>query len=477
MKKVGDVYNVTDVASLAGTSFSAYAKRVQILEISERMDLKAEIKVDSSVYLHVSEVLGGAPLLPSLHSIRLLTTTTTFPPGLAIRLLLPCPALQAVQIAGSALDSPWFYQIGLPLLASRARSIKHLALSHDTAKIPPLLWSTMLSFPELDKLDIRLPQSNSVPGQFLTQLGTRANRLLDLNLHVPLDRLANVEFNQAGYRTLRRVNEVSIANADESLYPNLDSLSVLYSSELRLLQCVSGASAARHITSLTLHISPISISNLPQTAHTLAACRHLKRVTLKETQPETSIGTDGVLRFMGALKLEDFVIDVSRLKVDDYSQNCLSTADGSLENILRGREGLRSLVLPCKWLDTSASLNSLVSIPRVAPSMRCVGLAIDSSLTSHADELPKLISSTSLLRSSQSSELVELEICDVRAPSNPFSPFEYQAIAQFIDTCFPKLTSIRLHPTSTFRDFWTCVEQLRIVYKEMRLLSSRLTRN
>ncbi|KAJ2929307.1 hypothetical protein H1R20_g7785, partial [Candolleomyces eurysporus] len=467
---VDGVYTVSNIhihGDQLKPSFFKYAERVRTLEISQRMAIVGkDAPIDPSIQLLLSQQLGGTPLLPRLELIILSSPITSSSIALPLLILLPCSSLSAVEVQGPILETAWCHKVFLPTLASRASSsLKHLALKHDKAGLSgggP--WATLGLFKELRTLSLHSPESHFFGVTPFRDLGSLLNGLIhlqNLTLHLP------------GPDSASRIPASSLRHL--SLLEELNMVGWMQE-QSRASQLLVPA-VVRSLVSLTLTFSqPGTWSTLEEVGRTLLSTRTLKRVTLQSNQSSTGILGSAILNFFKAVRLEDVTINIERLEEtdDSFFGKLLDTVGGF--QLHASQHLLRSLVLPPGWTGKPPDLSSLTQIAQKAPTLQRIGIPIHSELHPPIlQHITKLISSGPL--GPERSNLVHLELCDTRDPekSSHISLHQYQIIAQYIDMLFPRLVSISLHPNSKCRDFWPWIEQLRLMYREMRLkLSSRV---
>ncbi|RXW11958.1 hypothetical protein EST38_g13897 [Candolleomyces aberdarensis] len=454
VRLVDGVYTISDIhihGDQLQPSFFKYAERVRTLEISERMAIVSnDAPIDPNIYFLLSQHLGGTPLLPRLESIVLSSPTISSSTTLPLLMLLPCSSLSAVEVQGPILETAWCHRVFLPALASRASSsLKHLALKHDKEGFSGKgLWDRNIleNFRELQTLSLYSPKSHSsnvMPGGLFNRLTHLRNLTLYLrSLHTAFG--TSKPLNLSSLQHLSLLEEVSNpwqgSRASEFLVP----------------------SVARSLVSLTITFYQAGEwSTLGGLNKGLRACKTLKRLTLQSRHQGTWISGTKLLDFLAGFRIDDLVVNVEGLEA----------ADNFFD---------RLLVLPSKWTGHTPDLASLTRIAPKAQKLQRLGIPIQSDLNPPVlKHVSSLISSESGPLGSQRSDLLHLELCDIRDPEKPshISPHQYQIIAQYIDKLFPRLVSINLHPNSKCKDFWLSIEQLRLMYKEMRLkLSSCLAR-
>jgi hypothetical protein len=358
------------------------------------------------------------------------------------------------------------------MLAARVRSLKHLGLQHSTKAISSSLWEQVLLFQELESLSLLLPQSN-LPGDFIARLGTKSNRLsqLELDVHHPFHKI--LDSSQATAQRPAPDNKEDRPSVNPLAYPYIQSLSLINRSETALCECISDASLLLKLTSLTLKLTHASLSALPSIAQRLASYPLLKKLELDDVTSSghhnLCISVDQIVCFLQNIGLEDFTINIYTLRQQSGLGSGSKSPDACLDEILShafssNSPSLRSLSLPRFWESRFANLKTLSIIAHMAPSLRHFRITLHS--------VTRLTDLVSISNVEAISRLEYLEIWDVRGSAQPFTIDEYKSIARYLDLHFPNLISLTLSPQSNdyCREHWDFIEHLRQIYKENRVL-------
>ena len=467
---------VNDITTL-GDAFKIHARRVRTLTISNSYPITST--VDPIVYVLLTERLHGTPLFPGLEAIELYGLPQHFD-WHTLPLLLSSHSLRAIKVADSALDNPWFYQFGLPILVSRSSvTLRKLSFCHDTAMVQPSLWKAVASFRRLEELELRLPQSTNMPPEFLFQIGRGMDRLahLALDVHFPQHLMS-----PDGLITPNLSDAAGVKGKmpqPSRMFDALKALELVNRMETSLCQCFSIPSLIQHVTSLTLHYtSENAMNSLLQISEHLAKYSSLR--TLAITHPKNvniTVYLDQVVSLVSHCeRLEELLLN----SVTQIRGRGSETAKDCLEQILTAsrspkRPGLRRLELP--WFRDVSQI-SLVDLATLvineAPQLEQLVVSVHSGIPNEGLVVPPRDPPSETDTRSQR-KLASLRICDARDERYyPFQPKQYQQIAHFLDECFPELKKVE--PTAAMPAWliphWELVDHLRGVYRANRLLMS-----
>ncbi|KAJ3539008.1 hypothetical protein NMY22_g4926 [Coprinellus aureogranulatus] len=173
-------------------AFKKHASRVRSLYIGDRNwgeNTTIGRQADLSVYVLLAQFLGGTPLLPGLKTLHNTSTAHAF--RHALPLILPCPSLKRIHLGGQLLVDAMTLQLTIPLVVSRAASLRELVL-HQTLSYPGTILSNLYPLRLLKTLIIS-GVGPVVSQHFLFDIGSNFRHLrtmmLDLVLYpIPLER-------------------------------------------------------------------------------------------------------------------------------------------------------------------------------------------------------------------------------------------------------------------------------------------------
>ena len=390
----------------------------------------------------------------------------------AFPLLLSSSSLTSVEISGSVLEGPWFFQIGLPLLSSRSSTrLKSLSIHHDTVVVEPSFWSILPSFRQLEELDVSLPQSMNMPRHFLPQIGRFMDQLTDLSLDVHLPN----HIMPPGHSTNPIIEDSAQPKRGGSeLFPSLERLSIVSRMETNLCQCFSIPALIPHVTSLTLcYTSETALDSLPRIAHDLSRYPSLRTLTLKEDPDDDLDLTLYLDQIVPAIQscthLEQLHLNsISYIggRGDESGRECL---DAVLSATLpspgtENRALLRRLHMAKTWQD-HIGLDELGNLLLTkAPHLQELQIAFNSQHIPRC-ELVDAVDSTS--------KLTRLSILDIPPTSSEFHVPEHEYVARFLDSHFPRLCNVVLcNPMGEdLKTHWDHINHLRGLYQQIRVLS------
>ncbi|KAJ3529898.1 hypothetical protein NMY22_g8809 [Coprinellus aureogranulatus] len=341
--------------------FHKYAKRVRTLHISILNENTHQI--DPSVYVFLTQLLAGAPLLPGLKVLRLESNNNSFS-WHTLPILFPCGSLTDIVFGEAVANNTLTHQVTLPLLVHRASALRSLTINYQgTSELlyPLIFKDSIFRLQHLQSLDCTIrnginvpaPQSAGLPSSFLKQLGRNLQQLqtLTLDLELPLIAAHKKEkkkgrskggiWESRGSSTAAEVDEV-----DPSMFPNIRHLDLTHRSDTHPMRYRDVWTLTHNVSSLTLTLRPYWISSISSIVEKLHECPKLRHLTLKEDQSVSLLANDVVL-FLAHLNLEQLhlnIIQVRQRRVGYDGTTVTESAGDCLKRILDG--GKRS----CKKL-------------------------------------------------------------------------------------------------------------------------------